>query len=197
MKIFKNLYDWVLSLGHKKQGAVYLSLLAFIESSVFPIPPDPLLMMLVLGRRDRYLYYFLLCTLFSTLGGILGYFIGLYFWDMTQVFFFQYVPGFSEELFQSMQGRYNQYSFWIVFAAGFTPIPYKIFTISSGVFQIPLPGFILASLVGRGLRFFLVALLLFLFGQKLQEFIEKYFNLLSFVFLFLLIAGFAAIKLLF
>ena len=151
-------------------------------------------MALCLSRIKRSLYYALVCSISSVLGGILGYAIGYALWDVLGGFFFSYIPGFTQEIFAIVQSKYQQHAFLAVFTAGLTPIPYKVFTIAGGVFQIDLVTFIGASIVGRAMRFFLVAGLLRLYGDKIKVIIDKYFNLLSLVFVILLILGFAIIK---
>jgi membrane protein YqaA with SNARE-associated domain len=119
-----------------------------------------------------------------------GYGIGLVLWDGLAPFFYRYVPGFTEEIFLRVQGLFATYDFWTVFTAGFTPIPYKVITIGAGVFRIDFTVFVIASLIGRSLRFFLVAWLLYRFGPSMRTFIERYFNALTLIFLILLIGGF-------
>ena len=174
-------------------GALALFLIAFAESSFFPIPPDPLLIALVLGVRKRWWWFAAICTAGSVLGGVLGYWIGAAFFDTLG----QPIINFyhAQELFEKVKLQYETYDYWIVGAAAFTPIPYKVFTIASGVFKINLLGFSLVSLLGRGARFFLVAGILFFCGAWVRERIEKYFDLFSILFVVLLVAGFAVIKL--
>jgi membrane protein YqaA with SNARE-associated domain len=177
-----------------------LFILAFAESSFFPIPPDVLLIALALGARNRSLYFALLCSIASIAGGLFGYGIGHFLWWEGSVysgiahFFFNNVPGFTEQLFTSIQQRYSEYGFMIIFTAGFTPIPYKIFTISAGAFDISLPLFLVASTISRSARFFLVAGLIWKFGESIKSFIDKYFNILTISFTILLIGGFLIIK---
>jgi len=192
--IHRRMYDWVLSFAHRKHSTAALFGLSFAESSFFPIPPDVLQIALTLERRDRAFFYATVSTVASVLGGMLGYLIGFAFWHAVSGFFFSYV--FKEEVFTKVQGLYQQYDFWCVFIAAFTPIPYKVFTIAGGVFEIGFPMFVLASIVGRGARFFIVAGLLWKFGEPMKAFIEKYFNLLSFLFAVVLIGAFALLKLL-
>lgn len=191
--IHRRLYNWVLSWAHRRHSTTALFLLAVTESSVFPIPPDVLQIALTLGRRERAWLYATVSAVGSVLGGMLGYLIGWAFWLATQDFFFQYV--FSQSTFNHVQGLYHRYDFWVIFVAAFTPIPYKVFTIAAGVFGIAFPMFVIASVVGRSARFFLVASLLFFFGPPMKRFIEGYFDLLCIVFTVLLIGGFAVIKL--
>lgn len=199
--LFK-LKDWTESQSQKKHALWILFLLAFAESSFFPIPPDVLLIAMCVSQPKRSLRFALACSIASVLGGMLGYGIGhLAWWEVgTQNFssvanfFFHYVPGFNQAKFASVQALYEKYDFWVVFAAGFTPIPYKLFTIAAGVFNIPFLGFVIASLVGRAGRFFLVAGLFYIFGKTIKSFIDKYLEILSIAFLILLIAGFLVLK---
>ena len=192
--IVRRLYDWVLGWAYTPYGIPALAVLSFAEASFFPIPPDVLLIALVLGARERWLRLALTCSVASLLGGIAGYYIGWGLWSAVSDFFFQYIPGFTPAKFAGVQAHYDAYSFWVVFTAGFTPIPYKIITISAGVFEINFGMFIIASAVSRSARFFLVAFLLHRFGEPIRDFIDKRFNLLATVFTVLLIGGFVAIK---
>lgn len=191
----KRLYDWVLSWGDSRWGALALFILAFAESSFFPIPPDVLLIALCLGAVTRSFRFAAICLAGSILGAAGGYAIGYYLWQNTAGeytalanWFFAHV--FSEESFLEVKSLYDEYDFWIVFTAGFTPLPYKLFTISGGLFRIDLVMFFVASIVSRGLRFFLIAGLIWKFGAPIKTFIEKYFNLLAILFTVLLIGGF-------
>jgi membrane protein YqaA with SNARE-associated domain len=198
--VLKQLYNWVLGWAEKPSAQVALFCLAFAESSFFPIPPDVLLIPLVLGYRKKWWRLALLVTVGSALGGVFGYFIGWKLWwaganqfsAIADLFF--HIPGFTKELFYSMKEKYELYNFWIVFTAGFTPIPYKIITVSAGAFQINFITFLLASVVSRGARFFLVAFLIYYFGEPIRLFIDKYFNWLALAFTILLIGGFIVIK---
>lgn len=200
MKIVRKLYDWVLSWAESPYGALALFILAFAESSFFPVPPDVLLIALVLGSQTKAFRYALICSAGSVIGGLFGYFIGSTLWysgadySLLAVFFFDNIPGFTQELFESVKMSYDEYGFWIVFTAGFTPIPYKIFTIASGVTEMNPWMFIIASTVSRTARFSLVAFLLWKFGAPIKSFIDKYFNLLAILFTVLLVGGFVLIK---
>jgi len=201
MKVLRNLYDWVLHWANTPYGPIALFLLAFAESSFFPVPPDVLLIALILGSSRKAFRFALICSIASIVGGIFGYFIGYRLWwaapgvySGVANFFFDHVPGFSHELFNAVRVKYELYSFWIVFTAGFTPIPYKVITISAGAFNIDFPLFLLASAVSRSARFFLVSLLLWKFGRPIKEFIDRYFNLLSLAFVILLILGFVVVR---
>lgn len=193
--IHRRMYDWVLGFAHHKHSTAALAILSFAESSFFPIPPDVLLMPLCLGNRRKAFWFATVCTIASVLGGLAGYAIGWGLWEATQAIFYNYVPGFTEAKFNNVGGLYERYNFWVVFIAAFTPIPYKVITIAAGVFHINLVMFIIASAIGRGLRFFLVAGLMWKFGEPIVKFIDRYFNLLSIAFTLLLIGGFAVMKL--
>jgi membrane protein YqaA with SNARE-associated domain len=201
MKIVRKLYDWVLHWADTKYGATALFILAFAESSFFPIPPDALLIALVLGAQSKAFKFAANCTLASVLGAITGYAIGHFLWwnssgEFTGIanFFFNNIPSFTHDTFYKIQTMYEEYDFWIIFTAGFTPIPYKVITISSGAFNINMIMFIVASVISRGARFFLVAFLIWKFGPQIKSFIDKYFNWLAIAFTVLLIGGFLAIK---
>lgn len=193
--MIKRLYDWVLSWGDSKWGAWALFVLAFAESGFFPIPPDVLLIALCLGAVKRSFRFAAICLAGSILGAAGGYAIGYYLWQNTAGeytalanWFFAHV--FTEESFLSVKALYDKYDFWIVFTAGFTPLPYKIFTITGGLFKIDLLMFFVASIVSRGLRFFLIGGLIWKFGAPIKTFIDKYFNLLAVLFTVLLVGSF-------
>lgn len=190
MKWIRSLYDWVLSWADTPYGAPALFIIAFAESSFFPVPPDVLLIALCMGARDRAYYFALVCSLGSILGGIAGYLIGWGLWALVDQFFFSYVPGFSTETFENVRSLYDEWNFWIVFIAAFTPIPYKVITITAGVFGISFPMFVIASAVGRPARFYLVAALIRIFGEPVRKIIDRHFNLLTIVFTVLLIGSF-------
>ncbi|MFL3028332.1 MAG: YqaA family protein [Candidatus Neomarinimicrobiota bacterium] len=200
----RRLYDWVLGWSNTKYGVSALFILSLSESSFFPIPPDVLLIALALGMQSKALYFALICSVASILGAIIGYSIGYFTWwnslgeySTVAIFFFNNIPGFSSELFTAIQQKFDLYNFFIVFTAGFTPIPFKIITISAGAFNINFPMFIFASTISRSARFFLVAILIRKYGRPITAFIDKYFNILSMVFTVLLIGGFLALKVLF
>lgn len=194
MRLIRKLYDWVLHWAETPYGGPALFLLAMIESSIFPIPPDVLLIALCIALPTRALRFALLASLGSVLGGLIGYAIGWGAWPLVDSFFYSYIPGFTPLVFARVQELFAAYGFWVVFTAGFTPIPYKVITIGSGVFEINLAIFTVASLISRSLRFFLVAWLLFHYGPSMRSFIDRYFNLLSILFLILLLGGFLLLK---
>jgi membrane protein YqaA with SNARE-associated domain len=193
--MLRRLYSWVIQWAETAYGTWALFLLAFCESSFFPIPPDILLIALAVAIPKRSLYYAMVCSAGSVLGGCLGYLIG-----------WQFMVGIGEKIIsfynltqkvEYIQGLYMQYDALAIGIAGFTPIPYKVFTISAGALGIDFSVFVIASLVSRSLRFFLVGWLIYRFGSGIQAFIEKYFNTLAVAFTVLLVAGFVIIKYLF
>ncbi len=190
--LFRRLYDWTLGWAHTRYGAPALFLLAFAESSFFPVPPDVLLIPLALGRRERALLYALLCSAGSVLGGVFGYWIGYTVWHLLEPYFIPLL--FSREVFESVVDYYNAGAFWYVFLAAFTPIPYKVFTIAAGVCRIPLVILILASLVGRSARFFLVGGLIALFGERVRRWIETHFDRLLWALLIVALLGVAVVR---
>ena len=202
MSFIRKIYDWVIDLSKKPNGSKSLALISFSEASFFPIPPDVLLIPLCLGNRNKSFRFALICSAFSILGAILGYYIGkLLWWNIPGIqysslanLFFDYIPGIDENGFMKIKNLYDNWDFWIVFTAGFTPIPFKLITISAGTFNINFFMFVIASVISRSARFFIVASLIKVFGEPIKNFIENYFNLLAVIFTFLLIGGFILIK---
>ena len=195
------MYDWVLRWAETPYGPAALFILAFTESIFFPIPPDILLIALVLGCIKKSFRFALICTIGSVSGAFVGYAIGHFAWLTASGefsgfadFFFNNIPGFSISLFNSIKTLFNQWDFWVIFTAGFTPIPYKVFTVTAGVFDINLIMFFIASVISRGARFFLVAWLIWKFGPGIKRFIEKYINLLALGFTACLIGGLIVVK---
>jgi membrane protein YqaA with SNARE-associated domain len=191
----RRLYNWTIKWAGTKQAPYALAIVAFAESSFFPVPPDALLIPMVVARRNKWLRNALICTLGSVAGAVLGYVIGWGFYESVGK---KIVDAY--DLHHSMEiigDKYAQNAFLAVLTAAFTPIPFKVFTIGAGLFSVSLPTLLLASLVGRAGRFFMVSALLRVFGEKISGFLEKYFDILSLVFVALLIGGFVAIKYLF
>lgn len=191
--LLHRLYNWVLHWAETPYGVPALFLLAFAESSFFPVPPDVLLIALALSIPTRAFRYALVCTVGSVLGGMVGYGLGSVFFDLIGLpilRFYGYEAGYA-----TVKALYDQYGTWAVFIAGFTPIPYKVFTIASGAFHFPFIKFLLASMGSRAARFFLVSTLIWWFGPKIKHFIEKYFELVVVAFTLALIGGFVVIKL--
>ncbi len=189
----KALYDWTMHLMSGKGAIAALCGLAFAESSFFPIPPDVLMIPLILKQRDKAFRIAFLCTLFSVIGGAFGYLIGWGLYDLIAVPMLNYF-GWMEQ-FEVVKQAYLTYGAWIVFGAGITPFPYKLITIASGVMQMNFFLFMMASIVARGLRFFLVAALLHKWGKHVRGFIEKNLGWLSILFFILLIGAFFLVKL--
>ncbi|NLW86940.1 MAG: DedA family protein [Planctomycetes bacterium] len=249
--LHRRVYDWTLAWAYRPSAQIALFILSFAESSFFPVPPDVLLMPLVLGNRRKWLRLASICTAASVLGAIAGFLIGALLWQQVGGFFHDHIPGFARDTITLVDGSevhglidrdslsdgqatypltidgkaqsfeqsqvsrvdiqpftkvgslYEKYNFWIVFTAGFTPIPFKVITITAGVFgtgaSVSNPWsffavFLVAAIISRGGRFFLVAGLMRVFGPKITPFIDKYFNLLALLFTALLIGGFVAIK---
>jgi membrane protein YqaA with SNARE-associated domain len=191
--MLRRLYDWTMEMAAQKNAVWVLAAVAFVESSVFPIPPDVLLIPMVLAARNSAWRYAAICTIASVLGGMLGYAIGSGLYEGVGrpiLDFYGYGAKFSD-----FTARYNEYGGWIVFIAGVTPFPYKVITIASGVTDLDFATFTTASVLARGLRFFVVAALLYWIGQPIREFVEKRLGLLFTIFCILLIGGFVLIKL--
>ncbi len=192
MNWLRKLYDWVLHWAQTPYGVPALFILAFAESSFFPVPPDVLLIALAISIPRRAFYYALICAVGSVLGGMLGYLIGYQFMETVgnRIIEFYGVTGqwtYVGEL-------YKHYAAWAVGIAGFTPIPYKVFTIAGGAFQIDFLVFVLASAISRSARFFIVAALIYFFGPPIRAFIDKYFNTLAIAFVILLVGGFVLVR---
>ena len=190
--MIKRLYNWILSWSDSRWGWLALFVIALFEASWFPLPPDILLIALCLGATKKSFRFATLCLIGSVLGAALGYVIGYFLWttpsgEATALanLFYEYI--FSVESFNNVGALYNRFNFWIVFTAGFTPLPFKLFTIAGGMFHINFVMFIIASVVARGMRFFLIAWLIWKFGAPIKSFIDKYFNLLATLFTILLI----------
>ncbi len=174
--MFNTLYKKCLDLAAHKSSKYYLAIVSFIESSFFPIPPDVMVIPMVISKKDDFLKIFLITTIFSVLGGILGYFIGAFFFDIgMQVMTFY---GYEDRLISLKNNLINSEGFYawlsILFLAGFTPLPYKVFTIASGLIGFNILIFIVISLISRGLRFFIVSYLSYKFGNLFTKFMEKH-----------------------
>ncbi len=187
MNFLKKTYNWTLEKAQHKNAKWYLSLISFAESSFFPIPPDILLIPMALASKARALFYAFMCTLFSVLGGILGYAIGYFFYNSLGFYIVEFYH--LENSFNIFENYYKEFGVLIVLGAGITPFPYKFITIASGVFGLNIFLFIIVSIIGRGLRFYLIAILLYFFGEKIKLIIDKYFNILTIVFFILLIGS--------
>jgi membrane protein YqaA with SNARE-associated domain len=188
----RRLYDWVLGWSEHRYGGAALAAIAFAESSFFPVPPDTLLIPLALGRPRRSLWYATLCTVFSTLGGLFGYLVGYGLLESVGRPLLEFYG--AVEAYERVGRLYRENLALALGSAGFTPIPYKVFTIAAGGFQVPLLPFVAISLLSRGARFFLVAGLLYLWGERVRNWIDRYFDLFTVVFLGLLVGGFALVR---
>ena len=186
------LYNWTLGLAGHPHALAVLAIIAFAESSAFPIPPDVLIIPMVLASRERWLVIAGVCTVASVLGGLAGYGIGYYLYETIGVAIVEFY-GYAAK-FETFQQWYDEFGLMIVFAAGLTPLPYKVFTISSGVASLEIWSFIGGSAVSRGLRFFFVAGLLWHYGDPIRIFIEKYLNILAVLFTVLLVGSFVVLK---
>ena len=187
MNFLRNIYDWTLKKAEHKNAKWYLSLISFAESSFFPIPPDLLLIPMALASKTKAIFYAFICTFSSVLGGILGYAIGYYFYNSLGIYIVEFYH--LENSFSIFEDYYKEFGILIVFGAGITPFPYKFITIASGVFGLNILLFIIISIFGRGLRFYLIAILLYFFGEKIKLIVDKYFNILTIVFFILLIGS--------
>ena len=192
MNLIRKLYDWTLDKAGHPKAPWFLVLISFTESSFFPIPPDIILIPMILVNRIKAWTYATICTVSSVLGGVLGYFIGFFFYNSIGIMIIQYYS--LENLFSSFESSYNDYGILIVLGAGFTPFPFKFITIASGLFSLNLPLFISVAFIARGLRFFLVASLLKLFGNFIKNLIDRYFNIIATLFFLLLVGSFILIK---
>ena len=188
----RRLYDWVLSWAESPYGAPALFVLAFIEASFFIVPPDVLLIALCVGKPRRSLQFAVICTAGSVLGGSFGYLIGHQLYELVGRPIIDFYD--AGEAFQRVGELYRANLVLALGTAGFTPIPYKVFTIAAGAFAVPFVPFVVISAVSRAARFFLVAGLIRAFGPQIRDFIDRYFNLLSVVFVVLLVAGFLLLK---
>jgi len=190
--MLRSLYDWTLRAAGDRRAERWLALVAFVESSVFPIPPDVMIVPMVLADRRRAWRVATIATLASVAGGLMGYAIGALFYEALGRPILD-LYGYADK-FAGFAERYNEWGAWIVFGAGVTPFPYKVITIASGVTQLDLLVFMVASAAARGLRFFLVAALLWWFGPAIRWLLDRYLGLLTIVFFVLLIGGFVAIR---
>jgi membrane protein YqaA with SNARE-associated domain len=193
MNLLRKLYDWTLEKSKDPKAPWFLAIISFSESSFFPIPPDIILIPMVIAKRAKAWSFAFICTISSVLGGVAGYLIGYFFYLTIGEFIIELYSYQSE--YSDFQSKYEgDIWLWFVFFAGLTPFPFKIITIASGVLKINMISFIAIALVSRGLRFYLVATLLKFFGNYIKEYIDKYFNLFTFVFFILLIGGFIFFK---
>lgn len=192
MKLIRGLYDYTLSWAQRPMAVWALFFLAFIESSFFIIPPDVLLIALCTGQPKKSFKFVLACLSGSVLGALFGYLIGALFFASVGQAILDFLH--LNSAFLIVQEKYAQNAFFAIFAAAFTPIPFKVFTIAGGFCKVDLGIFVVASILGRGLRFTLVGALIYIFGAKVEKLIDKHFNLFTIAFTILLFVGFAAVK---
>lgn len=194
--LHRRLYDWVIRWAAHPKAAWALFALSLCESSVFPVPPDVLLLAMVFASPRRARAYAALTTAGSVAGGLFGYALGWGFWQVAGPFFFRYLGpfGFTVDNFRRVQEAYQDNAFLAVFTAAFTPIPYKVFTIAAGVFGIGIAAFLAASVLGRGMRFFLVAELASRVGPAIRPFVERHLGWLTLAFAALLLLGFYGVR---
>jgi len=190
----RRLYAWVLHWADTRYGVQALALISFAESSFFPIPPDVLQIALSVSKPGRAYFYAAISLVASIAGGILGWLIGSFAWDLVGHAFLTWVPGVSPELFEHVRGLYVQNAFLAILAAAFTPIPYKIFTVASGVFGVDLPVLLAASALGRGGRFFLVATVFHFAGPTAKRLLDQYLELATIGLFLLFVLGIAAVS---
>jgi len=191
--MLRSLYDWTMNLAAHRHARWGLALVAFAESSVFPIPPDVALIPMILAKRALAWTYALICTSASVVGGAAGYAIGFFFFAQVGEPILAFY-GYTDQ-FANFASRYNEHGVWIVLIAGLTPFPFKVITIASGATALNFFVFIAASLVARSARFFAVAALLWWFGEPIRNFIDRYFAILSVLFIAALIGGFLLVGL--
>jgi membrane protein YqaA with SNARE-associated domain len=190
--MIRALYDWTMRLAYGPQAIWALAVVSFVESSVFPIPPDVLLIPMILARPDRAFWIATVCTVSSVVGGLFGYAIGFFAFEQVGQPILASLG--KSEAMAEFSAQFNGVGFWAVLIAGITPFPYKVITIMSGWTAMPLWTFVITSIVARGLRFYLVALLLWKFGEPIRDFIERRLGLMFTLFVALLIGGFVLLR---
>ena len=190
--MIRRLYDWTLSLAQSPYALWALAVVAFVESSVFPIPPDILMIPMIIAAPRRAFLIAGVCLVASVLGGLLGYYIGYGLFESVGKPVLDFYG--KTEYFDEFKARYNEWGAWAVLIAGVTPFPYKVITILSGATNLSLPVFILASVIARGLRFFIVAALLWKYGAPIRDFIERRLGLMFTLFIVILLGGFLLVK---
>jgi len=190
--MLRGLYDWTISLAEHRFALWALAFVAFVESSVFPIPPDVIMIPMIIARPNKAFLIATICLVSSVLGGLLGYFIGAQLFETVGRPVLEFYG--KDSYFDDFATRYNAWGAWAVLIAGITPFPFKVITILSGATALNLPVFIIAAIIARGLRFFIVATLLWKFGQPIRDFIERRLGLMFTLFVVLLLGGFYVVK---
>jgi len=193
-RVLRGLYDWTMSLAGHRHALWVLAAVSFVESSVFPIPPDVLMIPMIIATPHRAFLIAGVCTIASVLGGILGYGIGFFFYEQIGAPVLASLG--KADAMAAFNTRFNDFGFWAVLIAGLTPFPYKVITIMSGWTAMPLGTFVVTSIIARGLRFFVVAALLWRFGEPVRDFIESRLGLMFTAFVALLVGGFLVLRIL-
>ena len=192
MSVVKKTYDWIMNWASTPYALYALALLSFTESFFFPIPPDILLIAIAFSKPKHSFLYAGICSLSSVAGGIVGYFIGYFLFESIGKLIFDLYGGING--FETVKEYYNSKGAWMVLIGGFTPVPYKLITIASGVFLLDFKIFLICSIISRSARFFLESLLIFYFGEKIRLLLEKYFNLFTIFHFVTVILGFLLFK---
>ena len=192
MNLLRKLYDWTLEKSKDPKAPWFLAIISFLESSIFPIPPDIILIPMIIANKFKAWLFAFVCTISSVAGGIAGYCIGSFFYATIGTIIINYYA--LQDQFISFENLYKQYGILIILGASFTPFPFKFITIASGLFHLNIFLFILCSLLGRGFRFYLIAILLKIFGDFVKKFIDRYFNILTLLFFVVLIGSFVLLK---
>ncbi len=177
----KNLYYWVLKFAEHRYAIPALFIIAFAEASFFPIPPDVLLLAMAMAIPSKSLYYALVCTIGSVLGGITGYLMGWGIWSSIDQWMYKYIPGFTEEKFMALSEKFANNVFETIFIAGFTPVPFKVFTVAAGAAVVPFFMFLIGCIISRGMRYGILAVIVMKLGPKAKEWIDRYFNTITIV----------------
>ena len=195
MNLVKKAYDWVISWASTPYALYALILLSFTESFFFPIPPDILLIAMAFSKPRHSFFYATLCSLSSVVGGIAGYIIGYFLFESIGKLIFDLYGGINQ--FETVKEYYNSKGAWMVLIGGFTPVPYKLVTIASGAFLMDFKIFLICSVISRSARFFLDSLLIFCFGEKIRQLLEKYFNLFTILLIMTVVLGFLLFRVFF
>ncbi|MGB1236138.1 MAG: YqaA family protein [Planktomarina sp.] len=190
--MIRSLYNWTMSMADHRYALAVLFIVSFAESSVFPIPPDILMIPMIIARPSRAFLIAAVCLVGSVLGGLMGYAIGAFAFDTIGLPVLEALG--KADYFDQFAANYNEWGIWVVLTAGITPFPYKVITIMSGATSLPLGIFILTSIIARAIRFFAIAILLYYFGAPIRDFIERRLGLMFTLFLIILFGGFAAVK---
>lgn len=186
----RRLYDWTLELAEHPRAVWALFFVAIAEATFFPIPTDILLLAMAMAVPNRAMWYAVVNTVGSVVGAVIGYGLGLGLWTAIDSFFYRYVPGFTQEKFDAMAQSFAENTFATIFTAGFTPIPFKVFTIAAGAAAVPIAAFLLGALISRALRYGILAALIMWFGPTIKLWIDRYFNTITIVVTVLLLIGF-------